>query len=162
MTGDSSISVRTNLGFRDCLDLFWRKRRQHEFRVVAPLQFHREFEKTLGLHWRKYTVLVVWSPFYADQALLCDLDGGLFLPFNVLVAEDGSSTLLATTNHSLAGLSSGPIGIQVLVREFNRTMSESFREIAICGTVANRAALAGTQNEAAGAGCHCRVESNSW
>ena len=149
MTGDSSISVRANLGFQESLDLMRRKLQSQEFRVVTQIQFHREFEKTLGLRWRKYSVLVVWSPFYAYRALLCDLDGGLLLPFNIVVAEDESSTLITTTNHSLPGLSKGPIAIQVLVRELNRMMRQIFQEIAVCGNAANRAELAGTEDEAA-------------
>jgi uncharacterized protein (DUF302 family) len=145
MTGPFSISVDSTLGVEECLGLLRQKLQQQELRIVTQIQFHREFEKSLGVCRQKYTVLVILSPFHAYQALLCGLDGGLFLPFNVLVAEDASSTLISTTNHSFAGLSNGPIAIQVLVRELNRMMWQIFQEIVVCGSTENRAMLAGTQ-----------------
>jgi uncharacterized protein (DUF302 family) len=130
MTRDFSFSLHTTLGFQECLDLL-RQKLQHEgFRVVSEVQFHREFEKNVGLQWQKYTVLVVWSPFHAYQALLSDRDGGLFMPFNIAVAEDMGYTSIAVTNHALAGFNQGPIGIQVLVRELNRKMRQIFLELA--------------------------------
>jgi uncharacterized protein (DUF302 family) len=130
MTRDFSFSLRTTLGFQDCLDLLRQKLQREGFRVVSEVQFHREFEKTVGLPWGKYTVLVIWSPFHAYQALLSDRDGGLFMPFNLVVAEDSGYTSIAVTNHALAGFKQGPIGIQVLVRELNCKMRQIFLELA--------------------------------
>jgi uncharacterized protein (DUF302 family) len=130
MTRDFSFSLRTTLGFQDCLDLLRQKLQREDFRVVSEVQFHREFEKTVGLPWGKYTVLVIWSPFHAYQALLSDRDGGLFMPFNLVVAEDAGYTSIAVTNHALAGFNQGPIGIQVLVRELNCKMRQIFLELA--------------------------------
>ena len=127
MTRDLSFSIRTTLGFQESLDFLRQELQREGFRVVSEIQFHREFEKTVGLSWQKYTVLVVWSSFHAYQALLSDQDGGLFVPFNLVVAEDSGTTFIATTNHSLSGgLAGSPIGIQVLVRELNRKMRQIF------------------------------------
>ena len=130
MTRDFSFSLRTTLGFQDCLDLLRQKLQREGFRVVSEVQFHREFEKTVGLPWGKYTVLVIWSPFHAYQALLSDRDGGLFMPFNLVVAEDTGYTSIAVTNHALGGLNLRPLGIQVLVRELNCKMRQIFLELA--------------------------------
>lgn len=129
-TRDFSFSLRTTLGFQVCLDLLRQNLQRENFRVVSEVQFHREFEKSVGLPWGKYTVLVVWSPFHAYEALLSDRDGGLFMPFNVVVAEDAGYTSIAVTNHGRNGFSHGPIGIQVLVRELNRKMRQIFLELA--------------------------------
>ena len=130
MTRDFSFSLRTTLGFQECLDLLRQKLQHEDFRIVSEVQFHREFAKTVGVQWEKYTVLVIWSPFHAYQALLSDHDGGLFMPFNVVIAEDTGYTSIAVTNHASAGFSQGPIGIQVLVRELNRKMRRIFLELA--------------------------------
>ena len=131
MMRDFSFSVRTTLGFQESLDLLRQNLQREGFRVVSEVQFHREFEKTVGLAWRKYTVLVLWSSFHAYQALISDQDGGLFVPFNLVVAEDSGTTVIATTNHGLnGGLGESPIGIQVLVRELNRKMRQIFLELA--------------------------------
>jgi uncharacterized protein (DUF302 family) len=137
MTRNFSFSARTALGFQETLDSLRRELQREGFRVVSEVQFHREFEKTIGLPWKNYTVLVVWSPFHAYQALLSDRDGGLFVPFNVVIAEDEDAededkdcTLIAVTNHAPAGFSNGPIGIQVLVRELNHKMRRIFLALA--------------------------------
>lgn len=138
------ISVRTSLRFEECLGLLRQKLQREEFRVVAQIQFDREFENSLGVHWRKYTVLVVWNSFYAYQALLCGVNGGLFLPFNVSVSDEDGSTLIATTNHSPAGLNQGPIGVQILTHELNRRMEQILMEFAVCDTpTVSSATLAG-------------------
>ncbi len=136
MTRDFSFSVRTTLGFQESWDLLRRKLQRDDFRIVSEVHFHHEFEKRVGLQWRKYTVLIIGSPFLAYQALLSDRDGGLFVPFKLSVAEDTGSTLITTTNHSWAGLSGSPIGIQVLVRELNRKIRQIFLELAIHETAA--------------------------
>lgn len=131
MTRDFSFSVRTTLGFQESLDILRQNLQREGFRIVSQVQFHREFERTVGVAWRKYTVLVVWSSFHAYQALISDQDGGLFVPFNLVVAEDSGMTLIATTNHGFnGGLADSPIGIQVLVRELNRKMRQIFLELA--------------------------------
>lgn len=130
MTRDYSFSLRTTLGFQECLDLLRQKLQREDFRVVSEVSFHRELAKAVGIQWQKYTVLVIWSPFHAYQALLSDRDGGLFMPFNVVIAEDTGYTSVAVTNHASAGFSGGPIGIQVLVRELNRKMRQIFLELA--------------------------------
>jgi uncharacterized protein (DUF302 family) len=130
-TRDFCFSVRTSLGFQEPLELLRQRLQREGFRVVSEVHFHREFAKRVGLESQKYTVLIVWSPFLAYQALLSDRDGGLFVPFNLVVAEDMSSTLITTTNHSWASLTASSIGIQVLVREINRKMRQIFLELAV-------------------------------
>lgn len=129
MTRDFSFSLRTTLGFQECLDLLRQKLQREGFRIVSEVHFDREFEKTVGLRWQRYTVLVIWNPFRAYQALLSDHDGGLFIPFNVVIAEDMGYTSVSVTNHASTGFVDGPIGIQVLVRELNRKMREIFLEL---------------------------------
>lgn len=148
MTRDFSFSVRTTLGFQESLDLLRRKLQRESFRVVSEVHFHREFEKRIGLQWGKYTVLIVWSPFLAYQALLSDRDGGLFVPFNLVVAEDTGATLITTANHCWSGLSGSPIGIQVLVRELSRKMRQIFLELAIHETAAICPVLTQPEKEA--------------
>lgn len=128
MNRDFSFSLRTTVGFQECLDLLRQKLLREGFRVVSELQFDREFERAVGLRWQKYTVLVIWNPFRAYQALLSDRDGGLFMPFNVVVAEDAGYTLVSVTNHASSFID-GPIGIRVLVRELNRKMRDVFLEL---------------------------------
>jgi uncharacterized protein (DUF302 family) len=109
-----SISVETPLPFGDCL-IHLRKILSHAgFRIVAEIPFHREFEEHLGLKWRQYTVLVVWSPFHAYQSVLNDAEAGFLLPFHFVVADRIGSTLVAATNLSLLGQITGRIGLRLV------------------------------------------------
>jgi uncharacterized protein (DUF302 family) len=148
MTRDFSFSLRTTLVFQECLELLRQKLQREGFRVVSEVQFHREFEKSVGLPWGKYTVLVVWNPFHAYQALLSDRDGGLFMPFNVVIAEDAGYTSISVTNHASNGFSGGPIGIQVLVRELNRKMRQIFLELASHEVIPTQTPAKRSQKEA--------------
>lgn len=129
MTRESSFSVQTTLDFQCCLDLLRECLRVEGFRVAAEICFDREFKKNVGLTWQRYTVLVVWSPFYAYQALLSDRDGGLIVPFNLIIAENDASTLLITTNHGVPQRMNGSIGTQVLIRELNRKIRQIFLHV---------------------------------
>jgi uncharacterized protein (DUF302 family) len=131
----TEISVRTTLPFEECLGLLRQKLQRERFRVVAQLQIDREFQNTLGVHWRKSTVLVVWDSFYAYQASLCGVNGAL-LPFNISVSDEAGSTLIATTNQFAGGLGQGSIGVQILTRELNRRMEQILMEFAVYDTAA--------------------------
>ena len=130
MTREFSFSVQTTLDFQPCLDGLRECLRIEGFRIVAEIPFHHEFKKNVGLAWQRYTVLVVWSPFYAYQALLSDRDGGLIIPFNLVVAETDASTLLVATNHGFSRRVEGPIGTRVLVRELNQKILQILLHIA--------------------------------
>lgn len=146
MLTPAPISVHTSLPFEECLGLLRQKLQRERFRIVAQIHFDREFENTLGVHWRKHTVLVVWDSFYAYQALLCGLNGGLFLPFNVSVSDQAGSTLIATTDHSSSASGQNSIGVQILTRELNRRMEQILMEFAVYDTKAvNSVTLSGSK-----------------
>jgi uncharacterized protein (DUF302 family) len=130
MTRDFSHSAITTLSFADSLALLRDLLHNEGFRVVAEIQFHREFERHVGLPWRSYTVLVVWNPFLAYQGVLSDRDAGIFMPFNIVVAEQGSSTLIVVTNHLLFGRLAGTVGVQVLTRDLNRKVNRVLSQMA--------------------------------
>jgi hypothetical protein len=64
------------------------------------------------------------------------MNRGLFLPFNVSVADEAGSTLIATTNHFATSASWGSIGVQILARELNRRMEQILMEFAVHDTAA--------------------------
>lgn len=129
MTRDFSHSAITALSFEESLSLLRDLLHNEGFRVVAEIPFHREFERHVGLQWRNYTVLVVWNPFLAYQGVLSDRDAGIFMPFNFVVADNGSSTLIVATNHLLFGRLAGTIGVQVLARDLNRKIDRILSQV---------------------------------
>lgn len=129
MTRDFSLSMQTTLGFEQCLHFLRQSLRRDGFRIVAEIPFQREFERHVGLPWQKYTVLVVWNPLLAYQALLNDRDAGIFMPLHFIVAESGVHTVVAATNYSLFARTSGNMGLQLLARDLTRKIRQFFAEL---------------------------------
>lgn len=137
MVRDFSISMRAEGGYQQVVSKLREALKERGFEILCEVPVDRELDRKvglpwehLGLRWRHYTVFVVWSPFDAYQALLSDRDGGLLVPFNICVAEDGSSTFVAVANHN-GGLSAkhAPIGIQVLVRDLTRKVRQLLADL---------------------------------
>lgn len=128
---DFSISARTATSYQRVLTILREALKRHGFEILCELPLDRELERKVGLRWQHYTVFVVWSPFDAYQAVLSDRDGGLLVPFNLCVAEEGNSTFVAITNHASLNRSAGPLGIQVLVRDLARKIRQVLVEVAM-------------------------------
>lgn len=128
-TREYSLSIQIPVKFESCLSFLRQTLRRKGFQVLAEVPFRREFERHVGLDWQNYTVLVVWSPFLAYQALLSERDAGIFIPFHFVVAENGKTTLVAATNHGLFGQVTGRIGLQVLARHLTGKIREIFSEL---------------------------------
>lgn len=130
MKREFSLAVQSQLGFHPALTALRHALAREGFRVVAEIPFHRELERTVGVGWRNYTVLVVWSPFHAYQALLSDRDGGLLVPFNLVVAEDETATFIAATNHALLARI-GPVGVQILAQDLTSKLRQILLTLAV-------------------------------
>lgn len=125
-TAGFSVSMHTTLPFEQCLKFLRRLLPRDGLPIVAEVSFHREFERHVGLSWHNYTVLVVWSPLLAYQAVLTDRAAGLLMPFNVVVAEQGTSTTVSATNPALFGRIVGAVGFQVFTHELARKINQVF------------------------------------
>ena len=139
LTRDFSISIQTAIPFEECLSLLRGILDQEGFQPLAVIPFHREFERQMGVRWHRYTVLVVWSPFPAYQAVLSDQDAGIFMPFHFIVSDDGDHTTVAVTNLSLFGELTGTIGVQILVRDLVRKIQQILSQLSTSEELANDA-----------------------
>lgn len=126
-----SFSARTPMPYQRALSVLREAIRRNGFEVLCELPLDRELERRVGLRCQHCTVLVLWSPFDAYQAVLSDRDGGLLVPFNVTVAEHGDSTVVAATNHAALSLNEAPIGVQVLAQTLARKVRRIFLELAM-------------------------------
>lgn len=127
---DFSFSAHTPMSYQRALSVLREAVKRNGFEVLCELPLDRELERKVGLRCRPCTVLVLWSPFDAYQAMLSDRDGGLLVPFNVTVAEHGDATVIAATNHAALSLTEAPIGVQVLAQTLARKVRRIFLELA--------------------------------
>ena len=124
-----AISTTIPLPFARCLALLRQALSRSGFRVLAEVPFDREFENHVGMRWSRYTVVLVWSPFHAYQAILGDQDAGILLPFHLIVAEEANATHVAATDVSVLGQMTGHIGLELLGGDISRKIQHIFSEL---------------------------------
>lgn len=128
---DFSFSARTVASYERALSLLRGALKRNGFEVLCELPLDRELERKVGLECQRCTVLVVWSPFDAYQAVISDRDGGVLVAFNITVAEQENSSVIAATNHAALSRNGGSIGVQVLVQTLTKKVRHLFLELAI-------------------------------
>lgn len=133
-----SISAQRTVSYQEAFPFLCDELRRHGFEVLSELPVGPALEHKrglswahLGLPWQNYTVLVVWSPPDACQAVLSDRDGGLLAPFNICVAGNSQCTVAAVINYYSAVIPrDGSIGIRLVIRNLTRRIYEVLREFA--------------------------------
>lgn len=79
--------------YQQVLSLLRNALKRNGLEVLCELPLERELERKVGLKCQPCTVLVVWSPFEAYQAVLSDRDAGLLVAFNIAVTDRGKWTV---------------------------------------------------------------------
>jgi uncharacterized protein (DUF302 family) len=120
---DNVIAVQTSMSFDRTLESLRTELPRCDFRILSEVDFSRELDSHVGISASHYIVLIVWLPFSAYQAMLSDPNGGLMVPFNLAVYQNGGATIVAALNQP--SLTPGAsLGIRVLGQELNRRMRE--------------------------------------
>lgn len=123
MPPENVIAVQTPMSFERTLSCLRNELPRGEFRILSEVDFSRELDSRIGISPSRYVVLIVWHPFSAYQAILSNPNGGLMVPFNLAVYQNGGVTIVsALSQPSLAPDAS--LGIRVLGQELNRRMRE--------------------------------------
>ncbi len=133
---DFSISAARETGYQEAFSYLADALKRQGFETLYQFRLNPAVErkvglswKHLGLPWSNYTVLVVWSPPDACQALLSDRDGGLLVPFNVCVAGNDRITVAAVINHYGALIPrDGPVGTRLVIRNLTRKFYQVLQE----------------------------------
>lgn len=142
-----AVSTVSPLAFGRCLTCLRQSLSRSGFHVLAEIPFEREFRNHLGLVCKRYTVLVVWSPFHAYQAILSEQEAGVLMPFHLIVAEGSDGTHIFATDIAMLGHLSGQLGIELLGREINCKVQDIYSEL---GSHAGTQASTGRRGEKPG------------
>ncbi len=144
MSQSLAVSTTIRLPFARCLVLLRQSLSRSGFRILAEIPFDREFEQHVGLGWNRYTVLLVWSPFQAYQAVLTDQEAGILLPFHLIVAEGPEGTHVAATDVAMLGHLSGKLALELLGGDINRKLQDICSDLRSLG---NSSMCAGRNGE---------------
>ena len=127
---ENVIAIQTQLNFEETLAALRAELPARDFRIVAEVNFRRELDSPIGISTSRYQVLIVWHPFSAYQAILSDPNGGLMVPFNVAVYENGSATIVSVLNQPVL-TKEASLGIRVLGQDMNRRMRDVLLHLGI-------------------------------
>lgn len=133
-----SLSAQSAANYQRAFPYLRQLLNSHGFEILCEFRVDSDLDRKaglswehLGLPWRHYTVLVVWCPPDVCQALLSDRDGGLLIPFNICVADDGNSTFAAVLNqYGALSPRDGAIGIRLVIRNLTRRIYQVLEEFA--------------------------------
>jgi uncharacterized protein (DUF302 family) len=125
---ENVIAVQTEVGFERTLESLRIELPRHEFRILGEVNFSRELDSVIGLATTPYAVLIVWHPFAAYQALLSNPNGGLMVPFNLAVYQNGSVTTVSVLNQPSLKVEAS-LGMRALGQELNRQMRSVMLEV---------------------------------
>ena len=117
------IAVETAMGFNQILESLRVELPRQNFHILTEVDFSRELDSQIGLSTSRYIVLIVWHAFSAYQALLSDPNGGLMVPFNLVVHQHGCVTTVSVLFQPLLAQEAS-LGIRVLGQDLNRRMRD--------------------------------------
>ncbi len=117
VTQTQSLSAVIHRTFDEALFSLRSALQAENIEVVPEVPFHLSFRKSMGVSCRKYTVLVVWSQFEAWRAVLTEDNAGLLMPFNIVVRENGGSTVIAIDNWTGRRAAHETIGISMILHD---------------------------------------------
>jgi uncharacterized protein (DUF302 family) len=120
---DNVIAVQTAMTFEHTLESLRAELPRRDFRILSEVDFSRELDSHIGISTPHYVVLIVWHPFSAYQAILSDPNGGLMVPFNLAVYQNGGVTVVSAL-HQPSLTPQASLGIHVLGQELNRRMRD--------------------------------------
>ena len=125
-TQSCSLSRLIPRSFEETLNVLRSALERERLQIICEVPFHREFQKSMGVTCRRYTVFVVWSQFETWRAVLTEVDAGLLMPFNIAVMEDGDGSLIAVNNWIGRRQVRTTIGVSLMIHDAEKRMRRVF------------------------------------
>ena len=104
MSSEYGHVIDVDINFDAAVDKVTNALEMEGFGVLARMDIDEAFRETLGLDFRRYSILGACNPKLAHKALSMDPDAGTVLPCNVCVEEvrDGSRIYIANPSAVIA------------------------------------------------------------
>lgn len=129
-TQNRVISERSQLPFDRCVSVLRESIKHSGLEIVTELAVHREIRSKLGLRLPRYTILTVWDPVIAYQALTAETEPLYFAIFNITVAEDGPCSIVMAPRTSLLSCDSDSIGTKLMAHTVGNKTEEVLARVA--------------------------------
>ena len=93
-TTEYGFAVRLNVQYDEAVRRATAALKEEGFGVLTEIDVQATLKQKLDADFRRYVILGACNPPLAYRALQADLDVGLLLPCNVIVYEDGGSSVV--------------------------------------------------------------------
>jgi uncharacterized protein (DUF302 family) len=105
-----ALKTRVNAPFDRVLDSIPPALQREGFGILTEIDVQGTLKKKLGVDFRRYRILGACRPPSAHEVLQSDLDIGVLLPCNVVLYEDGDSTVVVAVDPmaAIAGATEEP------------------------------------------------------
>jgi uncharacterized protein (DUF302 family) len=104
--GDWGRQLALDLAFEQVIPAVVEELQHEGFEIVGQLDVREELQRSLQADFRRYTILTVWHPVLALDALRESLDVGVEVPINVAIyelADEETGITVAEPFPSLSG-----------------------------------------------------------
>lgn len=131
MIGDNGYSIRigTALSPEAACRALRTALRDEGLEVSNEVDLSRDIEKHIGLSFRKYFILSVWSPIATYQALLAIPEAGIFVPFHIAVTSRDGQTFVMAMNPNWLARWIDRIGFRLLAKDVSARLNRALRAL---------------------------------
>lgn len=92
---DYAMQAKLNVPYDEAVEKAKSALKEEGFGVLSEIDVQSTLKQKLDADFRKYVILGACNPQLAHQALNKDLEIGLLLPCNVIVYEEGNSSVVS-------------------------------------------------------------------
>ena len=116
------FGIEMQLPFDEAQPLVTNALREEGFDVLTEIDVSKTIREKLGAGLPPYVILGVCNPSLANRALGEDIDIGLLLPWNVVLRQEGHSTLVSVLDPSIMSDMSGAPGSKAIADEAHQKL----------------------------------------
>lgn len=124
-----SFSVRVRAPYAEVEATVREALKSEGFGVLTEIDAAAAFREKLGREFRRYKILGACNPRLAYEALTADLELGTLLPCNVVLYEDGSSTVVSAMDPRVVLSLVGNPAIERVARDVRARLERVLNEV---------------------------------
>lgn len=125
------ISITLSSSFDEAVMCVRNAFKEEGFGVLTEMNVQQTLHEKIGLQMPAYTVLGMCNPLLASRAIAVELDIGLFLPCNVLIAQRGNHVEVSAQDPLLMVPMTGNEALQPIAQEARERIDRALAQLEV-------------------------------